>query len=201
MRPWRALLILMAVLVGLPACGSDEPKQLIGYALQPPSKVGDLSLPEATDGKPFEYQPPSGHLIVAYFGYTNCPDVCPTSLAALKNALHRLGDAKAARIQLAMATVDPARDTPEGLTAYVNGFVAGSVALRTTDDAALRAVANRFGVEYNVSTGADGKVEVVHTGSMFIVDDRGEVADVLAFGVTPADIANDLSILLSRTPT
>ena len=98
-----------------------------------------------------------------------------------------------------MATVDPSRDTGDVLTPYVQSFVANGSALRTTTDADLRKVADRFGVEYSVTTTAEGKIEVVHTGSMYIVDDQGVIADVLAFGVSPADIANDLTILLDRT--
>lgn len=208
-RPTSRLVALIALaavtLAGvLAGCGGDDKAApnatpLVGYALQPPTVVKDLSLPDATSGSPFTYQAPAGQLIIAYFGYTNCPDVCPTSLAAIKQALIRIGADRAAKVHVAMATVDPSRDTGDVLTPYVQSFVANGSALRTTTDADLRKVADRFGVEYSVTTTAEGKIEVVHTGSMYIVDDQGVIADVLAFGVSPADIANDLTILLDRT--
>ncbi len=197
-----ALIALAAATLGvvLSGCGGDDkPATMVGYALQPPTVVKDLSLPDATSGSPFAYQAPAGEVIIAYFGYTNCPDVCPTSLAAIKQALIRIGADRAAKVRVAMATVDPSRDTGDVLTPYVQSFVANGSALRTTTDADLRKVADRFGVEYSVTTTAEGKIEVVHTGSMYIVDDQGVIADVLAFGVSPADIANDLTILLDRT--
>lgn len=204
-RPTSRLLALIALAaatlgVVLSGCGGDDkPATMVGYALQPPTVVKDLSLPDATSGSPFAYQAPAGEVIIAYFGYTNCPDVCPTSLAAIKQALIRIGADRAAKVRVAMATVDPSRDTGDVLTPYVQSFVANGSALRTTTDADLRKVADRFGVEYSVTTTAEGKIEVVHTGSMYIVDDQGVIADVLAFGVSPADIANDLTILLDRT--
>lgn len=197
-----ALIALAAATLGvvLSGCGGDDkPATMVGYALHPPTAVKDLSLPDATSGSPFAYQAPAGEVIIAYFGYTNCPDVCPTSLAAIKQALIRIGADRAAKVRVAMATVDPSRDTGDVLTPYVQSFVANGSALRTTTDADLRKVADRFGVEYSVTTTAEGKIEVVHTGSMYIVDDQGVIADVLAFGVSPADIANDLTILLDRT--
>lgn len=190
-----ALAVCLAVL--LAACGSDRPaRQLTGYTLDPPTQVGDLSLPVAATGDPFPFRAEPGHLLVVYFGYTACPDVCPTTLATLRAALRSLGD-RAARVDLAMATVDPARDTADILPGYVRSFVADGVALRTEDDGELRAVTDRFGASYRVTV--DGpKVEVAHSGSMYVVDDQGTVLDVLPFGLTKDDIANDLGILLDR---
>lgn len=195
-----ALATMLAAGGGLVACGDDAaPQELIGYAAQPPSEVGALSLPEATNGTPFAYTAEPGKVLMAYFGYTHCPDVCPTSLTAVKSALRQVGDEIAGRVQLAFATVDPARDTPEVVDAYVKYFVPSAVALRTTDDTVLRKVADGFGVEYSVTTTAGGDVEVVHTGSIFVVDDVGTVVDVLPFPMSSEDIANDLRVLLART--
>jgi protein SCO1/2 len=179
------------------ACGSDDaPAQLVGQTLDPPTQVGDLSLPDATTSAAFEFRAQAGGLLVVYFGYTACPDVCPTTLAALRAALRSLGD-RADRINLAMATVDPRRDTASILPGYVHSFVPSAVALRTEDDGVLRAVADRFGVSYLV-TGEGNETEVSHSGAMYVVDADGAVLDVLPFGLTKDDIANDLGILLDR---
>lgn len=183
--------------VALAACGSDEAqRRLAGYTLDPPTQVGDLTLPDAATGEPFAFRAAPGHLLVVYFGYTACPDVCPTTLATLRAAIRSL-DHGAERIDLAMATVDPARDTADILPGYVRSFVAGGAALRTDDDIELRAVTDRFGATYRVTV--DGpKVEVSHSGAMYVVDETGAVLDVLPFGLTKDDVANDLAILLDR---
>jgi protein SCO1/2 len=133
--------------------------------------------------------------LIVYFGYTSCPDVCPTTMAGLRTVLQDLGD-DADRVQVAMATVDPTRDTDEVITGYVQGFIPGGHALRTTDDAALRAVADVFGAFYQVTSADDGTEEVVHSGSVYAVDDQGRLRVTWTFGTPPADIANDIEILL-----
>ncbi len=88
----------------------------------------------------------------------------------MRTALGDLGD-EADRIDLAMATVDPERDTGEVLTPYVQSFVPDARALRTTDDADLQAAADLFGVTYDVTTTDEGEVEVSHSGFLYAVDD------------------------------
>ena len=196
----RRLLPLMiaGTLVVLSGCGDSEtPRQLVGYQLEPPTRVGDLSLPEAETAESFSFKADANELLVVYFGFTACPDVCPTTLAAVRSALRTMGD-DASRISLAMVTIDPQRDGADVLPGYVRSFVADAQALRTEDDAALRAVTDRFGASYSVTVGDDDKIEVAHTGSLYVVDEQGVVLDTMPFGVTSADIANDLTLLLSE---
>jgi cytochrome oxidase Cu insertion factor (SCO1/SenC/PrrC family) len=87
--------------------------QLVGYRPSGAQVVDTVALEDASNGgAPFEFRAQPGELLVAYFGYTFCPDVCPTSLSMFKNALEQLGD-DASAVELAMATIDPARDTAE----------------------------------------------------------------------------------------
>jgi protein SCO1/2 len=193
-------IVLAAVVAGSAmlagACGGDEQRALSGQQLTPPTEVGSLSLPEAGSGEPFSFSASSDHLLLTYFGYTSCPDVCPTTLAGVKAALRDLGT-DAERIELAMVTIDPARDTPERLPGYVESFVADGVGLRTDDDATLRAVADTFGASYEVTPADDGgEPEVSHSGALYVVDDTGRVVLVWPFGVSSDDIASDLEILL-----
>lgn len=111
-----------------------------------------------------------------------------------------LGD-DAARVDLAMVTIDPARDTDDILVGYVQSFVDGAHALRTTDDSALRAVTEAFGASYSVTTAADGAVEVAHSGAMYVVDPSGTVTLTWPFGVTSDDIRGDLAQLLEEYPS
>jgi protein SCO1/2 len=200
-RRWRAIASL-ALLAVAPACGSQgdssgDGTRLSGFTRTPVPTVGDLSLPDVTDdGRPLSFVAEPGHVLLVYFGYTQCPDLCPTTLAEVRAAARRLGD-DAARIDLAMATVDPARDTPEVLDRFVRSFDPDGHALRTTDDAALRVVAERFGVTYDVTTGADGGIEVSHTTFLSAVDAAGRIVVTWPFGTPIDDLAADLEVLLT----
>ena len=159
--------------------------------------MGGLTLPDASrGGTSFAMRPTAGDLLVVYFGYTSCPDVCPTTLADVRKAFRELGD-DASRIEVAMATVDPERDTNEVITNYVRSFIPDAHGLRTEDDALLGTVAGAFGAVYSVTAAADGDIEVVHSGSVYVVDDQGRLRVTWPFGTKAEDMAGDLEILLS----
>ena len=145
-------------------------------------------------GEPFELRAQPGGLLVVYFGYTNCPDICPTTMSDVRTALRELGD-DAEKVGVAMVTIDPDRDTPV-LADYVSSFVEGGHALATDDAAELRAVADPFGVSYLVAANAAGEIEVTHTTQLYVVDDAGRLALTWQFGVTADDLADDLEQLL-----
>ena len=144
---------------------------------------------------PFRAQP--GQLLLVYFGYTSCPDICPGTLAGLKLALHKIGP-DAGKVQVAMATVDPDRDTGAVLTDYLSHFFKTSHALRTDDPNQLKTVADAFGVQYEVAKNADGEVEVGHTSLVFAVDENGKIIDAWPFGMSEKMIASDLELLLAK---
>lgn len=186
------------------ACGDDSATldgsatALAGYELEPAPQVGALSLPDASsDGVDFAFTAEPGRLLLTYFGYTMCPDICPTTLSEVKKALSSLGE-RADAIDLAMITVDPSRDLGELLTTYVQSFVPSAHALRTEDDAALQEVASTFGAGYSVATNDVGEIEVSHSGNVFVVDATGAVVLVWPFGINGASMASDLAILLDR---
>lgn len=195
----------VALLAGLVACGSDsgstattEPA-LSGYETNPPLQVGDLSLPDASDnGVDFPFKARPGHLLIAYFGYTHCPDVCPTTLYEVKKAFAELGD-QAGKVDLAMTTIDPARDTADIITGYVQSFVPTAHALRTDDQALLTKAAAGFGASYSVTTNAKGEIEVSHTPNMYLVDGDGTVILTWLFGVKADALASDLRVMLARS--
>jgi protein SCO1/2 len=219
----RLLPAVVMSLVALSACGSDadgardatttttaadttgtgdeaEPAvgELGGFVRSPLPDVADLTLPDVGDGdQPFAMEAAGDGILIVYFGYTSCPDVCPTTMADVRSTLQKLED-DAARVSVAMATIDPARDTPEILTSYVETFVPGGHALRTDDDASLRAVTEVFGADYDVTTAADGEIEVVHTGSLYAIDDEGRLRVTWPFGTRSDDMARDLRILFAE---
>ena len=203
---WAASGALTGLLVAsstLAACGS-KPASLKGAVVTPAPNVAGVTLPDvAHDGELFTMRAAAQGLLVVYFGYTNCPDLCPTTLSNIAVALRKIGSAKAQRVSVAMATVDPGRDTPVVLTGYLDHFFATSHALRTTNQQQLADAAAAFGVEYQVATHKPGETDysVAHTAFSYVVDDRGRVVDEWPFGLKPADMASDLKLLLKEEKT
>lgn len=210
----RTSVVLVAVTVALVAglafagCGggsdaatsTTESRTIEGIVRPDPLEVGDLSLPEvAKDGTetPFAFRADDGKLLFVTFGYTNCPDVCPTTLYDIKRARKELGtDGK--DVQVAFASVDPDRDTPEIMSDYVRSFAADGHPLRTEDLEALASVQDRFGVTSSVVKNADGTTDVSHTARSFVVDDRGQVVVEWPFGTGPDAMASDLRLLFDQ---
>lgn len=197
----RVGLLLVAATLIATACGGDPPRELSGYRREPAPMVGDITLPDLTEGAAdLALVAVPGHLLVVYFGYTNCPDFCPTTLSDLRLATRRMDEDVAAKIDVAMVTVDPERDTPV-LADYITSFFDDGHALATDDPARLARAAAPFGVTYAVEQGADGSIEVAHTTALYVVDDTGHLALTWQFGVSIDDLAADLSQLLEAPTT
>lgn len=137
-----------------------------------------------------------GKAVVIFFGYTMCPDVCPTSLSTLKDALAQLGE-DAARVQVLFISVDPARDTPERLALYMNAFRPDFLAL-TGSDAEIARVAKEFGAVYEKKGDvAGGYYTIDHTAGCYIFDPTGRPRLFARHGETASRIAADLRLLLA----
>lgn len=198
----RALLVLavMALITVVAACGSsNEPVTLSGWVREPLPTVDTVALPDVTAADaPFEFRAPEGGLLLVYFGFTFCPDMCPTTLSDVQGALSELGE-KADNVEVAFVTVDPDRDVGDALTGYIGFFTDGEGhALRTDDPAALQEAADAFGVEYEVVVDDEGNVDVGHTAHLYAVDDQGRLLVTWPFGVTSEALANDITYLLSE---
>lgn len=161
----------------------------------PPLDVSAVTLPTA-DGTPASMAARRNGLRLVYFGYTFCPDVCPTTMTYVKKALSSIPAKDRDRVEVDMVTIDPARDTAEKLQTYIQAFVPNGRALRTDDPDALRRAAEAFGANYRVTTGTDGEEEVSHSGDLYAVDDAGTVVLAWPFGTTPSAIEHDLVRLL-----
>lgn len=187
---------LMSMFVG---CGSDEPV-LLGYVPPTDKVVSEVSVTEVSSSgavTPFAFRPAVGEVLVVYFGYTNCPDLCPTTLYAIRTARRELGEL-ADRVDLAMVTVDPARDTADVLPAYLASFTDRYHALIPASDAELRSAEAAFRASSSVATLADGTVEVSHTTVAYVVDDSGRVVVEWPFGIDAESMANDLRLILGE---
>ena len=193
----RLALVLTAAIMAT-AC-SDEPRPFAGWERTPTPVVGDLALPAVdADGSEtdFTFKADDGDILLVYFGYTSCPDVCPTTLSDVRRATDRLGD-EAERVDLAMITIDPEVDTPDIVAGYVRSFLPRATAIRTLDDGRLRAVADVFGADYG-ATEEEGERQVYHTGSLYAVDSEGQLILTWSFGTPLDDFESDLDRLLEE---
>ena len=139
-----------------------------------------------------------GKAVALFFGYTQCPDVCPTTLAALAEAMKTLGP-DADRVQVLLVTVDPDRDTAELLKQYVPAFDPRFVGLRG-DAAALETVAKEFRIIYQKVPGATPETYTVdHSAGTFLFDPQGRLRVYVGHGQTPDTFAHDLRELLRAT--
>jgi protein SCO1/2 len=151
-----------------------------------------FAMVRANDGKAVDANDYRGHVVVLYFGYTNCPDACPTTLSDLATVLHRLGP-KANDVRVLFVTVDPNRDHLPTLKAYVNAFAPQIDGLRGSQDA-IANLARRYRITYSVSAGPP--YEVMHSDSVFFFDRDGHARYVATSVANAALITERLSRLV-----
>lgn len=211
-RPAPVAFLVLLVVVLAAACGSDRTDgpatlapttTLAGVVRAPSLEVADVSLPEASRGSPMAMRAGDGELLVVYFGYTSCPDVCPMTMSDLRVAIEDLPDGLADQVTVAMATVDPERDQPETLSRYLGHFFDRTAALRTDDPDELAAAAKAFGVQYEVEAHepGDATYDVGHSAITYVVDDSGTVRVEWPFGFESKHMTADLTALLTPTET
>ncbi len=148
-----------------------------------------------TDGKLRHMADFKGKVAVVFFGFTQCPDVCPTTMLELAAAKKALG-ADGERVQGIFVTIDPERDTPQVLKAYVDNFGAGFVALRG-DLEQTKAVAKHFRVFYAKVPGkTEGSYTMDHTAGSYIFDAAGRVRLFTRYGGGAEPLKHDLQLLL-----
>jgi protein SCO1 len=138
-----------------------------------------------------------GKVIVMFFGFTHCPDVCPTTLAEQAEVLKILGDS-AKRVQILFVTVDPERDTPEVLAGYVTAFNPSFIGL-TGSLEQIDTVAREFKIFYQKTEGArPGMYSVDHSAGTFIFDTQGRLRLYARYGLDSEAIASDIARLLGE---
>jgi len=150
---------------------------------------------ELTDhtGKPRRREDFRGKAVVLFFGFTHCPDICPTTLADISQAVKGLG-ADAERVQVLMVSVDPERDTQESLAKYVTAFDPRFLGLRG-DLAATRKVAAEFKIYFEKRKQGDGYT-VDHSGQSYVIDPQGRLRLLVRHDRIAQDLAEDLRTLL-----
>lgn len=205
-NPWRLILLLITLLV-LAGCSAAENRNsavevgptpthtFAGTVTEDAPPVPDFVM-QSADG-PVQLSDYRGKYVYVYFGYTFCPDICPTTLADLARVREALGD-DADNVQVMMITVDPERDTPEALKEYVTFFDPTFVGV-TGSQKAIEEVGNLFGVqaEKQEGTAATGYL-VDHTVLTYLIDPQGRARVAYPFGVKSSAFVDDLRWLLAQ---
>jgi protein SCO1 len=194
----RARTVLLACAVGgvlaLAGCSNSTPA-FQNLDITGNSQFGSNFAVPDTSGKVRTLADFKGKAVVLFFGYTHCPDICPTTMAELSQAMQQLGP-DAARVQVLFITIDPARDTQDVLSQYVSAFNPSFIGLRPSD-AQLATVAKDFRVYYAKVPGktADGYT-MDHTAASYVFDPSGKLRLFARDGQGAQPWVHDLKLLL-----
>lgn len=188
----KSLAVALLVVVALTACGGPSFR---GSVLDEPVQVRDFVLVDQ-NGDSFWLSDQQGNVVLLFFGYTQCPDVCPTTLATWRQVHEALGD-DAERVRFVFVTVDPERDTPERLGLHVNAFNPDFIGLTGTPEG-LAPVYEIFDVyhEKDTESGSAAGYLINHTATTFVLDPEGRWRLRETFGTEAEDIVHDIRQLL-----
>ena len=151
------------------------------------------------DGKPRTLADFRGRFVVLFFGYTHCPDICPTTLVDMAEVMKKLGS-DAARVQVLFVTLDPERDTAAVLSQYVPAFDPGFLGL-SGDAAATQRAAQEFKIFYEKRAGSTPSAYTVdHSAQSYVIDPQGRLRLFVRHDRIAADLADDLRALLAEKP-
>ena len=197
MKKRAGILILLGVLFGAGLWGVSgrlgAPAEFHGTFFDPSISTPDFELTSARGafGKPDL----EGHITVLFFGFTHCPHICPATLARLAQAMTALG-AERDNVRVVMITVDPERDTPSVVDAYVRRFDEAFIGL-SGSERSIQQVSAGFGIFYAKAEGAsDGSYIVDHTSAMTVLDRDGGARLIWNGSITSAQMADDLRRLI-----
>jgi protein SCO1/2 len=192
--------LIAFLLVGAVALGVilfSEPVNFRGTTYAEPYPAAPEFELASTKDPEFQLREARGKVVALFFGYTSCPDVCPTTMAELNQALQELGD-QADQVQVLFVTVDPQRDTPERVQEYVNHFNPRFIGLSGSEPD-LAKVWNDYGVFRQVVDGTSAAGYLVdHTARVTLIDQQGNLRVSFPFDTPVEDVVHDLDLLLNE---
>ena len=195
-RPLLAMLFCCAALV---SC-SDKKPSFHSVDITGATYAQDFSLPDV-DGKTRTMKDFAGKVVVVFFGFTQCPDVCPTTLAevsSVKKALEKNKSGDGDKLQAVFITIDPERDSAAVLKSYVANFDSSFVALRAETPEALAAVAKDFKIYYKRSEGKSAtSYSMDHTAASYVFDPKGRIRLFTRYGSGAEGLTSDVKQLLA----
>ena len=189
---------VLAAVVVLEASGAfSGPYQYQGSLIDPPSRAPEFELP-STQGGSFSLEDQRGKAVVLFFGYTSCPDICPTTLSDFQTIQTRLGG-QADQVEFVFITVDPDRDNLTKLGDYVEIFDPGFIGLSGGEEQ-LQPVWEAYGIyAEQKDVGSAGGYLVDHTARIYVINPRGELNLTFPQGMAPEAMADDIAHLLAES--
>jgi protein SCO1/2 len=188
----QCALVATLLLAGVPATHASDRTRFV----DPPAPVPEFTLVDQ-QGRPFTAGDLRGRVGLVFFGFTNCMGICPATLQVLRQATHELGP-DASDLRVVLVSVDPARDTPAAMQAFLEPFGPGFLGL-TGEPADLRKVADGFGAVYfNGMPRPAGGYDVEHTSQVYLVDRDGRLRAIFQ-GAGSAEIAAVARPVLQET--
>jgi len=172
------------------------PYEFQGSLIDPASPAPDFSLP-ATTGENFHLKDQRGDIVLLFFGFTHCPDICPTTLNDFRQIRKELGD-DAQQVEFVFITVDPERDNMDTIKEYVSIFDTAIIGL-TAEQEALQPVWDAYGI-YHKKRDVDSAAGYVvdHTARIYVVDQEGNLRMTFPQGMPPQAMADDVNHLLNE---
>jgi protein SCO1 len=197
MKRFVAIGLLLAAAALLAGCGRPDSAPRFKLTDVTGADFGHDLVLTGHDGKPRTLADFKGKVVVVFFGFTHCPDVCPTTLAELAQVARELdGDAK--RMQVLFVTVDPERDTPEVLRQYVPSFHPGFLGLYG-DAAATARAAKEFRIFHRKQPLPSGGYTVDHSAGTFILDQHGRLRLYAGYSAGAPALLHDIRVLLGAS--
>ena len=192
----RTALLSLASLLALAGCAPRDKPQFKSVDITGADYAKDFQLPDV-DGKPRSLADFRGKAVVVFFGYTQCPDVCPTTLQEIAEAKKLLGP-DGDKVQGLFVTVDPERDTADVLKAYMGNFDPTFLALRGTPEQ-LAEMAKEYKVYYKKSEGkTPTSYTMDHSAASYVYDTQGRLRLYTRYGSGAQALASDLKLLLGQ---
>jgi protein SCO1/2 len=186
----RALWVLLAFVCLAEGIGAAEDARFIAGVFEPPRAAPELAL-RGSDGKELRLDRYRGKVIILGFGFSSCPDVCPTTLAALAGARKKLGG-DAENLQVIYVTVDPERDDTQRLREFLGRFDPTFIGGTGTPEQ-LAAVRDRYGI----AVGRKADSTFSHSSFTYLIDREGSLRALMPYGHGSDDYAHDVRLLLS----
>jgi protein SCO1/2 len=191
---WLGIFIVLLAVGGFFLVALTRPYNYHGTLITPPKIAPDFSMTDV-QGQSFSLGSQKGKITLLFFGYTNCTDECPTTLAIVNQAISNLGE-KASQVVFVFVTVDPERDTAAVLRAYLAKFNPAFIGL-TASLPDMQPIWNDYGVYVTKVAGTNpDNYSVTHSLSLYLINQQGYLTIVYPYGTQPNDISNDLMHLL-----
>jgi protein SCO1/2 len=185
---------LFLILICLLSCQKTQDESFIGTDISSVHMNTSFKLRDF-NGRLRSLEDFKGKVVVLFFGFTHCPDICPTTMTDLKKTMNLLKD-KASGVQVIFITLDPARDTEDVLKKFIPTFNSSFLGL-TGSESEIDKVTTQFKIFYKkVNDGSKAGYTIDHSAGLYVIDKNGKVKLHLSYGEKPEDIVSDLEKLI-----